>query len=52
MRAVASLHVRRQFVVGLADMAEEHRERDEGAAGMVDPDKNGVRDDVEGLLPR
>ena len=31
-------------------MAEEHRERDEHAAGMVDRDEGGIGDDVERLL--
>ena len=31
-------------------MAEEHRQRDEGAAGMIDRDERGVGDDVERLL--
>ena len=31
-------------------MAEEHRQRDEGAAGVIDRDEGGVGDDVERLL--
>jgi hypothetical protein len=40
----------RKLVLDEADMAEEHGERDEGAAGMVDADESGVGDDVERLL--
>ncbi len=41
---------RRQLVVDQADVAEEHGERDEGAAGMIERDEGAVGDDVERLL--
>ena len=41
---------RQLLVVRHADVAEEHRQREIGAAGMVDAEKAGVRDDVERLL--
>ena len=42
--------MRRELVVAQPDMAEEHREREERAARMVDADEGRVRDDVERLL--
>ena len=42
---------RRQFlVVQQADVAEEHRKREIGAARMIDADEAGMGDDVERLL--
>ena len=42
--------MRRQIIVFQPDMAEEHGERQIGAAGMIDRHECGVRDDVERLL--
>ena len=41
---------RRLIVVHEPEMAEEHRQREVGAAGMIDADEGAVRDDVVGLL--
>ena len=41
---------RRELLVDQADMAEEHRQRQEGAARMVDRHEGRIGDDVERLL--
>src|SRR5579883_2602122 len=42
--------MRRELIVVETDMAKEHRQREERAAGVVDADEGRVRDDVERLL--
>src|SRR5436853_510433 len=39
-----------KFFCRSADVAEEHRQRQEGAGRMVDPDEGRMGDDVERLL--